>query len=85
LLVSFRREGSGKTYITFSARLDPNESVLEGVSGVSGGTDTESSANDVAPIAPGILFSRLYSISSYISISLVQIISVRNVQVSVMK
>ncbi len=38
--------------IRLSARLDPDEGIDEGVAGARGRTDTETSSDDVAPVAP---------------------------------
>lgn len=51
--------------IALSTWLDPNKSIFERVSGVCSWADAKSCIDNVAPISPGVLRSRLHSISGY--------------------
>lgn len=73
------------TNITLSTGLDPDEGVFESVASVSGRADTKSSANDVAPISPGELRSRLNSVSGYHVLMNILKQNVIDSQVSVIK
>lgn len=59
----------GETNITLSTWLDPDESISERVASVSGGSDSESGADNVTPISPSLLSRGLDSISGFASIS----------------
>ena len=52
--------------VTLSTRLDPDERVDQRVAGVGGRADTETSADDVAPVTPSLLASGLLSIPASI-------------------
>ena len=54
----------GNTYIGLSTGLDPDEGVNKRITGVGGWSDTETSANDVAPITLFDLSSWLDTISA---------------------
>jgi hypothetical protein len=51
------------THVAFSTWLDPDESILEGVSSVGSRSDTKTGPNYVTPISPSKLSCRLNSIS----------------------
>lgn len=63
MVVVASRAGVGST-VTLSTGLDPDEGVSERVAGVGGGADTEPSADDVAPVAPGLLLGGLDTVSA---------------------
>ena len=50
--------------IALPSRLDPHKGVLESVSSISRGAHAEASADDIAPVASGLLFRRLYTITT---------------------
>lgn len=50
--------------VALSARLDPDEGVLERVAGVGRGADTEARTLEVAPVSPGVLGSGLDTVAS---------------------
>ena len=52
--------------VTLATRLDPHVGVEKRVVGGRAGADTEASANDVAPIAPSLLFGRLDTVAAYV-------------------
>ncbi len=49
--------------IALSARLDPDEGVFERVAGVGSGTHAKASADDVAPVTPGVLLGGLDAVT----------------------
>lgn len=54
--------------VAFSARLDPDECILKLITGISRGADTETSADDVAPVTPGILLRGLNTIAGCLDV-----------------
>jgi hypothetical protein len=55
--------GSIRGTITLSTRLDPDEGVLESISGVCGWAHTKAGADQVAPVTPGELGSGLDTVT----------------------
>jgi hypothetical protein len=50
--------------ITLATRLDPHVGVQKRIVSGRAGSETETCANDVAPVTPGLLFGRLYSVAA---------------------
>ena len=50
--------------IALATRLDPHIGVQKRVVSGSAGSETETCANDVAPVTPSLLFGRLYSVAA---------------------
>lgn len=55
--------GSVRGTVTFTTGLDPDEGILESIAGIGGRADTETSADDVAPVTPGILLGGLDTVA----------------------
>lgn len=58
-----RRTGVRGT-ITLTTGLDPDERVDESVTGVGGRTNTEASADNIAPVTPSLLLGRLDTVAA---------------------
>jgi hypothetical protein len=67
-IVAFSRRV--RSTITLTTGLNPDESIHQLVSCVSGRPGTEASANHIAPVTPGKLSSGLLSVAAYEGISL---------------
>ena len=51
--------------VALATGLDPDEGILEGVASVGGRAHTEASADDIAPITPGLLLGGLDTVSGW--------------------
>lgn len=59
------RRGGVRGTVTLTTGLDPDESVLKSITSVGGEGGTEASANDVAPVTPGLLLSGLNTVTGW--------------------
>ncbi len=63
VIIVARRRGVGST-VRLASRLDPDESILQCIARIRGRTHAETRSNYIAPVAPGILGSRLDTVTA---------------------